>query len=144
MMHNEEYTTTIYITELLTKENKIYSDEKVALGISTDSKILFNPYNYVKVISIDPETGEMYKKSRPAYIGLAHELVHADRIMRGVALSENVNKEELDRRVHHSEKEDKYNETEKNQYDLDRFFCGVYRLFNCIGCFVFSSLCSAF
>ena len=90
LMNNEDYTTTIYITEFLTKENQIFPGEEVALGICTDSKILFNPYNYVEVMSIDPETGEIYEKSRPAYIGLAHELIHADRLMRGVALSENV------------------------------------------------------
>ena len=90
MMHNEEYTTTIAVWDNISEGNKTFTKGNIAFGVCADSLIYFNLNYYLRVISIDPETGEMYEKSRPAYIGLAHELVHADRIMRGVALSENV------------------------------------------------------
>ncbi len=90
MINNEDYTTTIVIWDNIVKGNKTQPNSEIKFGICSDSTIYFNPTYYVKVISIDPETGEMYRKSRPAYISLAHELIHADRFMRGVALSKNI------------------------------------------------------
>ncbi|BBH21385.1 hypothetical protein Back11_27300 [Paenibacillus baekrokdamisoli] len=33
--------------------------------------------------TVDPETGNVSGQKRPSYVGLAHELIHADRAMRG-------------------------------------------------------------
>ncbi|MCI5892462.1 MAG: M91 family zinc metallopeptidase [Clostridiales bacterium] len=45
--------------------------------------IYFNPYSNPDILTINPDDGSGYYGKRPSFIGLAHELIHADRDIRG-------------------------------------------------------------
>ena len=49
------------------------------------SRIVYNPYDMSRYTK-DSETGEILYESRPTYIALAHELIHAERHFRGATL----------------------------------------------------------
>lgn len=49
--------------------------------------VLFNPNFDPYVLTVNPYDGSGYYDKRPAFIGLAHELIHADRDIRNVTLS---------------------------------------------------------
>jgi hypothetical protein len=52
--------------------------------------IHFNPLSDPNVLTVQQSTGVVVEDKRPAYIGLAHELIiHADRAMRGVMIDMN-------------------------------------------------------
>jgi RHS repeat-associated protein len=55
-------------------------------GVGTDSTIKFDPKSTAKPLTKDPKTGRASPKSRPNYIGLGHELIHAERAARGKAI----------------------------------------------------------
>ena len=86
---NSKYTCTIQIQTK--KGNYITYDNQSAASISgSHSKIWFNPNSDPSIQTINPSDGIVaYYGSRPSYIGLAHELIHADRSMRGVRIPSN-------------------------------------------------------
>ena len=78
-----DYTTTIVRGYGDTTNKTLYLDD-VTYENSSDSIVIFNPNLIISVwTQVD---GEDYAelKERSPYIGLAHELIHADRAMRGV------------------------------------------------------------
>ena len=83
MINNEDYTTTIVIGDKNQTKPEKHIDE---YGIKSNSTVQFDPNLSVKLAVIDPQTGELVLQECPAYIALAHELIHADRLMRGIAL----------------------------------------------------------
>jgi hypothetical protein len=63
--------------------NRAYNDNYHVPGTNC-STIFFNPYTKTKVPTIDSSTGNNKQKVMPAYIALAHELIHVDRTIREV------------------------------------------------------------
>ena len=57
--------------------------ENIENGDESDALILFNPVYSPEVPVIRSDNGNIDKEKRPSYIGMAHELIHADRAMRG-------------------------------------------------------------
>lgn len=63
--------------------NKLYDN------YHRNGTVYFNPKFDPSIVSVNPKTGYCEDKKRPSYIGLAHELIHADRYVRGVRISTN-------------------------------------------------------
>ena len=83
---NSKYICTIKIQtkrECYTSVDNKYK----ATSLGNHATVWFNPNSKVKPQTIEPRTGVVgYYNYRPAYIGLAHELIHADRSMRGASI----------------------------------------------------------
>ncbi|MDE6697804.1 MAG: hypothetical protein K2K25_13065 [Muribaculaceae bacterium] len=56
-------------------------------GKGTNAMVSFNPDSDPDINILDENTGRAISSKRPSYVGLAHELIHADRDMRGVAIN---------------------------------------------------------
>jgi|GEM_PF-1207067 len=72
----------------VTTESNYEKDDNSANAINgkgSDATVFFNPKADPNIKTVDSE-GNVVPAKRPAYIGLAHELIHADRSMRGVAI----------------------------------------------------------
>jgi hypothetical protein len=52
-------------------------------GVGTDSNVTFDPTSNPLIKTKDPVTGNVSRATRPNEIGLGHELIHADRAMKG-------------------------------------------------------------
>lgn len=52
-------------------------------GTGSDMIVTFNPNSDPNIMTVQSKTGNVTPAKRPAFIGLAHELIHADRGMRG-------------------------------------------------------------
>lgn len=79
----DDNTTTIVVQ---TKEGnyEVNDNNKNAInGVGSDATVYFNPKSNPTIQTTDPETGNVSGQKRPSYVGLAHELIHADRAMRG-------------------------------------------------------------
>lgn len=66
--------------------NDYYLSTKPHASVTTvggDATVYFNPKSNPTIQTTDPETGNVSGQKRPSYVGLAHELIHADRAMRG-------------------------------------------------------------
>jgi hypothetical protein len=74
--------------------------KKATNGEGSDVTVDYNPKSYPDIMTLDNKSLTVSKKSRPNYIGLAHELIHGDRSMRGVAFdsSEKVNHSYLNKK----------------------------------------------
>jgi hypothetical protein len=55
-------------------------------GVGTDSNVSFDPTANPSIPTKDPATGNVSGATRPNEIGLGHELIHADRSMKGKAV----------------------------------------------------------
>ncbi len=55
-------------------------------GTGSDAIVSFDPTSDPSIMTEDPKTGNVSGKKRPNQVGLGHELIHADRSMRGVAI----------------------------------------------------------
>ncbi|MEM6696805.1 MAG: RHS repeat-associated core domain-containing protein, partial [Bacteroidota bacterium] len=55
-------------------------------GKGTDTNVSFDPTSDPSIETEDPKTGNVSGKKRPNQVGLAHELIHAERSMRGEAI----------------------------------------------------------
>src|SRR5690554_412943 len=58
-------------------------------GKGTDVNIYFDPTSDPSIMTKDPKTGNVSGKKRPNQIGLAHEIIHGERSMRGEAIDYN-------------------------------------------------------
>ncbi|MCE2504178.1 MAG: hypothetical protein J4G05_09010 [Chlorobi bacterium] len=56
-------------------------------GKGSDVNVSFDPTSNPSIATEDPVTGRVSGKSRPNEIGLAHELIHGERSMRGEAIN---------------------------------------------------------
>jgi hypothetical protein len=56
-------------------------------GVGSDSTVGFNPTSAPSIGTLDENTGISRPQDRPSWIGLAHELIHADHAARGTFLT---------------------------------------------------------
>ena len=88
-MIDNEHTTTIIIDNN-TENQTSYRDIDWAYNKKgVDAVVILNIKNDPDIMTIDSETGNVRPAKGPGYIGLAHEMIHADRLMRGVAIKRN-------------------------------------------------------
>ena len=55
-------------------------------GIGSNVNVYFDPNSNPLIPTLNAKTGRVNGEKRPAHVGLAHELIHGDRSMRGVAI----------------------------------------------------------
>ncbi|PQL94516.1 RHS repeat-associated core domain-containing protein [Apibacter adventoris] len=55
-------------------------------GKGTDVNVYFDPISDPSIMTEGPKTGNVSRKKRPNQVGLAHEMIHGERSMRGEAL----------------------------------------------------------
>ena len=77
-------TTTIHVDHENGNNAHDINPENATNGVGSDVSVTFNPIR-LQVSTINPKTGRLQGEMRPAYIGLAHELIHSIRSMKGVA-----------------------------------------------------------
>ncbi|WP_161627353.1 MULTISPECIES: hypothetical protein [Paenibacillus] len=51
--------------------------------VGSDATVYFNPKSNPTIQTTDPKAGNVSGQKRPSYVGLVHELIHADRAMCG-------------------------------------------------------------
>lgn len=56
-------------------------------GTGSDTIVNFDPTSNPGIMTVDPSTGRVGPVNRPNRIGLGHEMIHADRSMRGSAIN---------------------------------------------------------
>jgi hypothetical protein len=61
---------------------------KAAATTGTDAQVLFNPEHQDSIEVWDPEQGAIVREDMPSFLILAHELVHAERALRGKAAND--------------------------------------------------------
>ena len=54
-----------------------------ANGVGSDAIVNFDPESNPLIYTVDPQTGRVYKATRPNQVGLGHELIHAEHYMDG-------------------------------------------------------------
>lgn len=55
-------------------------------GKGSNVNVHFNPESNPDIPTLNRKTGRVSNKKRPSQVGLAHEMIHGDRSMRGVAI----------------------------------------------------------
>ena len=63
-----------------------FSKENAINGKGTDVDVFFDPTSNPDILTVDPKTGCVSGQKRPHQVGLAHELIHGERSMRGEAI----------------------------------------------------------
>ncbi|MBQ6286590.1 MAG: hypothetical protein IJK73_02910 [Bacteroidales bacterium] len=66
---------------------KDISPEKAINGEGTDVIVFFDPSSDPEIMTVEPKSGRVMGQKRPIHIGLAHELIHGERSMRGEAIN---------------------------------------------------------
>ena len=61
-------------------------DNSINPDIGSGGTVYFNPMKDIQIKTVNSNSGYVSMKKRPSYIGLGHELIHADRAARGVNL----------------------------------------------------------
>ena len=56
-------------------------------GVGSDVTVRFDPTSNPDIMTANPRTGNVSGKKRPNKIGLAHEIIHGERSMRGGAIN---------------------------------------------------------
>lgn len=56
-------------------------------GIGTDVEVYFDSTSNPDILTVNPKTGTVSGQKRPSQVGLAHELIHGERSMRGEAIN---------------------------------------------------------
>ena len=82
---NSDKTSTVQITNGVNYEQDVNPANAIN-GKGSDTEVYFNPDSNPDILTKDPVTGNVAGAKRPAFIGLAHELIHAERSMRGKAI----------------------------------------------------------
>ena len=83
---NSKYMCTIRIQTKRGNDTTI-NNRYMATSLGSSATVWFNPNFKAKPQTINPKNGVVSQIDRPTYIGLAHELIHADRSMRGASIS---------------------------------------------------------
>ena len=65
------------------------SKENSTNGKGTDVDVFFDPTSNPDILTVNPKTGCVSGQKRPHQVGLAHELIHGERSMRGEAIDYN-------------------------------------------------------
>lgn len=82
---NSENTVSINVTNKGENYESSESPADATNGKGTNVMVYFNPNYNPDITEFDPAGGTIYNAKRPSFIGLTHELIHADRGMRGIA-----------------------------------------------------------
>jgi RHS repeat-associated protein len=81
------YQSVVTITMTSSGNSTSYDNETNASnGVGSNSIVNFNPNAAPKIGTLDENTGISRSQDRPSWIGLAHELIHADHAARGTRL----------------------------------------------------------
>ena len=84
---NSKYICTIKIQTKRGSDITI-NNRYMATSLGSSATVWFNPKFKAKQLTIIPKSGGVVRgEYKPAYIALAHELIHADRGMRGAGIS---------------------------------------------------------
>lgn len=82
------YTSIVSITAIASGGNQAsFNPTNASNGIGSDSTVSFNPNAAPQIGTLDENTGISRPQDRPSWIGLAHELIHADHVARGTRLT---------------------------------------------------------
>jgi len=85
---DSEYTVTIYVYDGSSSGTDYdFNDVNAYNGTGVNAAVYFNPYWTGFTWVLNTVSGFSVLESIPIYITLAHELIHADRAMRGIAIS---------------------------------------------------------
>jgi len=87
---NSNRTCTIEISYGTGNAHGSIDQDNAINGVGSDSIVYFDPASNPDILTLNPATGRVEPKPRPSYIGLGHELIHADRSMRGVKIDKSV------------------------------------------------------
>ncbi|MCP4179716.1 MAG: hypothetical protein GY756_18305 [bacterium] len=60
-------------------------------GTGSDVNVSFDPTSNPNIKTVDPTTGNVSGQKRPNQVGLAHEIIHGERSMRGEAIDYSIN-----------------------------------------------------
>ena len=82
---NSSKTVTINVTDNGGNYESSESPIDATNGKGSNVYVCFNPKFNPDITEFDPNAGVTYNAKRPSFIGLAHELIHADRGMRGIS-----------------------------------------------------------
>ncbi|MDR1652538.1 MAG: hypothetical protein LBS01_02580, partial [Prevotellaceae bacterium] len=84
-LNSSKRTVTISIGTGGNSETDVNSTNAIN-GVGSDANVTFNPTANPPILTKDPKTGNVSGASRPNEIGLGHELIHADKSMKGKAV----------------------------------------------------------
>lgn len=82
-MINSTRTCDIFLQNMVGNYANWHNAGNAVNGVGTNAAVYFNPASSPMILTVDPITGNTAGAIRPSYVGLAHELIHADRGMRG-------------------------------------------------------------
>lgn len=83
-LNSSDKTMTIQIVSAGSGNSEIDVNSANAInGKGTDVNVYFDPTSDPSIKTEDPKTGNVSEKKRPNQIGLAHEMIHGERSMRG-------------------------------------------------------------
>ena len=80
---------TMTINVISNDEGNYETDENSTNAINgsgTNVNVYFNPESDPDIPTLDKKTGRVVDEKRPSQVGLAHEMIHGDRSMRGSAI----------------------------------------------------------
>ena len=87
-LNSSKHTMTIQIGSFDRGNSEIdKNSDNATNGEGTDVVVSFDPSSDPAIKTLDPETGCVMDQKRPIHIGLAHELIHGERSMRGEAIN---------------------------------------------------------
>jgi RHS repeat-associated protein len=79
---------TIYVDDTKGNfENDVSPVDALNPKKGSDTMVSFNPNSDPLIPTLDPKTGLVSERHRPGFVGLAHELIHANRSMNGKAIN---------------------------------------------------------
>ena len=85
-LNGSEKTMTIEVVSKGGNRERSENPLDAINGKGTNTIVIFNPDFNPDISELDETTGYVVNGKRPEFIGLAHEMIHADRGMRGVAI----------------------------------------------------------
>ena len=87
-INSSKRIVTINITSKTADGNSEIDDNPTNAinGKGSNVNVYFNPNSNPQIPTLNAKTGRVNGEKRPAHVGLAHELIHGDRSMRGVAI----------------------------------------------------------
>src|SRR5690606_11862089 len=86
-LNSSDQTMTIQITSPGSGNSETdVNSANATNGKGTDVNVYFDPTSDPSIMTEDPKTGNVSGKKRPDQVGLAHELIHGERSMRGEAI----------------------------------------------------------
>ena len=86
-LNSSDQTMTIQIASAGSGNSEVdVNSTNATNGKGTDVNVYFDPTSNPDIMTEDPKTGNVSGKKRPNQVGLAHEMIHGERSMRGEAI----------------------------------------------------------